>query len=178
MQIDKFAPRYDFREHNSTDVHAPAERVYGAVRALDLRYSSFVRALFRLRGMPEECLTLNGLLKSGFTVLAEVPNKELLLGLVGRFWTISGGVVRLNAEGFYTFGREGYAKAAWNFSLEPRGENVTRLATETRVFCTDDASRRMFRLYWLFIRPFSGSVRREALRAVKRAAEQAQRSEL
>ena len=45
------------------------------------------------------------------------------------------------------------------------------VATETRVRCTDAASLRSFRRYWRVIRPFSGLVRREALRAIRRTAE-------
>jgi hypothetical protein len=45
------------------------------------------------------------------------------------------------------------------------------LATETRVLCLDDSSRRKFKLYWTLIAPFSGLIRNEALRVVKRAAE-------
>lgn len=171
MQIDLFAPHYDVAERHQTLIRAPTERVYQAVRSLDLSRSRLVRSLFRLRGMSDECLTLDGLLKMGFVLLDEVPNRELVLGLVGRFWLPSGEIQIVEAKDFRSFERSGYAKAVWNFSVEPQGAGVTRLATETRVFCLDEQSRRKFRLYWLFIMPFSGIIRREALRAVKRAAE-------
>jgi len=173
MQIDVFAPRYDVAERYQIVVHAPPKRVCDAVRSLDLSRSPVARALLRLRGMPEKCLTLDGLLRTGFIILAEVPDKELVLGLVGRFWSLAGDLQSLDAVGFRSFDRSGYAKATWSFSLEPQEENLTRLITETRVVCLDSASRRMFRFYWLLIKPFSGLIRREALRAVKRAAEQA-----
>jgi hypothetical protein len=35
----------------------------------------------------------------------------------------------------------------------------------------DDESRRRFRLYWLFIGPFSGLIRRKILRSIKHEAE-------
>lgn len=171
MQIDVFAPRYDVVERHHTVVHAPTERVYAAVRSLDLSRSPVARTLFR-RGMPEKCLTLDGLLRKGFIILAEVPDKELVIGLVGRFWSLTGELQSLDVEGFRSFDRRGYAKTTWNFSLEQQGENVTRLATETRVLCLDSASQRMFRFYWLLIRPFSGIIRKEPLRAIKQAAEQ------
>ena len=172
MEIDRFAPRYDVAEQYHTDIRAPAERVYAAVRSLELGRSPIIRALFSLRGMPEKCLTLDGLLKSGFIFLAEVPDRELVLGLVGRFWKPSGELQVLDAEGFRAFDRSGYAKAVWNFSLEPLRPRLTRLTTETRVICLDPASRRAFRLYWLFVRPFSGLVRREVLRIVKKSVEE------
>lgn len=70
------------------------------------------------------------------------------------------------AADFATFDRPGYAKMAINWRLEG-----TTLSTETRVFLTDEASRRAFRRYWLLIRPFSGSIRRVSLRAIKRRAQ-------
>jgi hypothetical protein len=71
------------------------------------------------------------------------------------------------------FATPGYAKAAWNFLLSPQADGGTRLVTETRVYCLDNASRRLFRRYWFFIKPFSGWIRKEALRAIKRKAENA-----
>ncbi len=121
--------------------------------------------------MPEECLRLDGLLKTGFILLADAPDKELVLGLVGRFWSLSGEVQHLDKDEFRRFNKRGYAKATWNFSLEPLGANATRLTTETRVCCLDEASRRRFRLYWLFISPFSAWVRKKALRIIKSESE-------
>lgn len=132
--------------------------------------------LFRLRGIPTglsvpSCFTLDDFLKMHFILLGERPNEELLLGLVGRFWTPSGELRRLNKEGFQIFNEPGFAKAAWNFSLSDRSDGAVLLETETRVLCLDDASRRRFRLYWLFIGKFSSLIRREILQAVKRNAE-------
>ncbi len=64
---------------------------------------------------------------------------------------------------------EGYAKAVWDFRLTPEAGG-TRLSTETRINCTDAASRRRFRLYWRIVGPFSGLIRIALLRAVARAA--------
>jgi len=44
------------------------------------------------------------------------------------------------------------------------------VATETRIRCTDDASRRAFLRYWRVIRPFSGLIRMEMLRSIRCAA--------
>ena len=62
------------------------------------------------------------------------------------------------------------AVAAWNFTVLPTDEG-SLLATETRVRCTDDAARRSFARYWRVVRPFSGLIRTEALRAIRRTAE-------
>jgi hypothetical protein len=138
--------------------------------------------LFWLRGLPALLspnsepegtpdLTLEGLLQSGFILLAENPPHELVFGTVGQFWTPTGesdDVPDVDAAGFQDFDQPGYAKAAANFSLVQQSDGVTRLATETRVRCPDEASRKKFRLYWTLIGPFSGLIRKEMLRLVKR----------
>jgi hypothetical protein len=35
------------------------------------------------------------------------------------------------------------------------------------MLCLDESSRRRFRRYWLFIRPFSGLIRMEMLRVIR-----------
>lgn len=181
MLIDEFLPEFHAVERHEISVAAPLERVYGAVRSLDLSQSRFVHWLFALRGLPlllagSRCQeaprwTLDSLLELGFILLGENPPREMLLGVVGKFWTLAGGLERLDAEGFRRFDRPGFAKAAWNFSLAEKSPGETRLNTETRVLCLDAAARRRFRAYWLVVRPFSGWTRREALRSIKCAAE-------
>jgi hypothetical protein len=176
MLIDDFLPSYDVRERHRIKIHAPVEKVYDAVRRLDISQTRLSMLLFRLRGIPAgsfapSCFTLDDFLKMRFILLGEKPNEELLLGLVGRFWTASGELRRLDAEGFRGFDEPGYAKAVWNFSLAGRSDGSVLLETETRVYCLDQASRRRFRLYWLLVGPFSGLIRREVLQAIKRSAE-------
>ena len=179
--IDEFLPAYDVRSRHGTDVHASPKRTYEAVRELDMSGSLLIRTLFRLREVPARSLgrtapyaalglTLEGLLDAGFTLLGERAGEEIVLGVIGRFWRVAGDIQRVDPEAFRSFERPGYAKAVWNFRVVPRGD-VTRLLTETRVLCTDDASRRKFRLYWTVIGPFSGLIRWEILRSVKKRAE-------
>jgi hypothetical protein len=176
--IDELLPLYDFVERHWIGVRAPAHEVYDAVRRLDLGASPPARLLLRLRGFRLRArrdaparLTLDGFLEAGFILLGERPPVEIALGVVGTFWSPSGGVLRMDAERFRTFARPGYAKAVWNFSLHPASGGTTHLRTETRVRCLDEVSRRRFRLYWLFVQPFSGLLRREALRLSKLRAE-------
>ncbi len=172
MLIDEYLPLYDVNEQHRITIHAPAERVYGAIRALDISEARLTRLLFRLRGLPcPPRLTLDDFLKMRFILLGECPGEELLLGLVGKFWTPAGKLRRLEPEEFTDFNERGYAKAAWNFSLTQQANGVVSLATETRVLCTDSASRRRFRLYWTLIGAFSGLVRHEILQSIKRNAE-------
>ena len=176
MLIDDFLPSYDVRKRYHTIVRAPVDKVYAAVHRLDLSQARLSMFLLWLRGIPTgisapSCFTLDDFLKMRFILLGEKPNEELLLGLVGRFWTLSGELRRLDAEGFRKFNEPGFAKATWNFSLTERADSSVLLETETRVYCTDDTSRRRFRLYWLLVGPFSGLIRREVLQAVRQNAE-------
>lgn len=172
MLIDDFLPGYDVRERHRTRVHASLDEVYAAVRHLDISQAKLTQWLFRLRGIPvSSSFTLEDFLKMRFILLGTKPNEELLLGLVGRFWTPTGKLRRLDVEGYRSFNEQGYAKAAWNFTLSQQPDNSIQLETETRVYCMDDRSRRQFRLYWMVIGAFSGLIRREVLQAVKQKAE-------
>ena len=170
MLIDDFLPEYDFVETHSIAINANAERVYAAANEVDFSESFIVRCLLRLRGMSTEGVNLKNLEYSKFKILGETLNKELLIGLAGRFWTSWGDMQKVDASNFREFEKPGYAKAVWNFSLDG-SSNETNLTTETRIRCLDDGSRRSFGFYWMLIRPFSGLIRMEMLRTIKRKAE-------
>lgn len=172
MLIDDFMSDWDFTETHDIKIRATAESVFRALYEVDFCESATVRWLFRLRGLPTENMTLRELRKLQFQTLGESANQEFLLGLAGRFWTLTGNMQNINSNNFREFNKKGYAKAAWNFSLdEATGE--THLITETRIKCTDSESRRSFGFYWTFVQPFSGLVRKEMLRLIKKKAEDA-----
>ena len=170
MLIDEFLPSYDFSEKHNIMIHAKTERVFRVLNEIDLCESPIIRWLFRLRGLPAKNVTLRDLRKIRFETLGEVENKEILLGLAGRFWKIKGDLRKVDAGNFREFDEKGFAKAVWDFSLDELG-GETRLTTETRIQCLDAKSRKSFGFYWMFIRPFSGLIRREMLKSVKLRAE-------
>lgn len=170
MLIDDFLSDYDFVETHGISIHASSADIYRAANEVDFSDSFVIRWLFRLRGLSTSNVTLQSLKGSRFEVLGEILNREMVLGIVGRFWKIHGDLKKIDAESFKKFETPGFAKAAWNFSLSPDGDD-TRLTTETRIKCLDDASRSSFRFYWTFVRPFSGLIRMEMLRAIKNKAE-------
>ena len=172
MLIDHYLPEYEFSERHTVEIRAPPADIDAVLNDLDRSRSRSVRALFALRGMPASALTLRGMEGLGFRALVHRPGEELVLGVIGRFWTIRGGLVCFAPADFIIFSEPGYATACWNFSMTPRERGVTRLTTETRIHCTDDVSRRRFARYWRFIRPFSGWIRREALRSIRITVEQ------
>ena len=95
---------------------------------------------------------------AAFTVIAESPGEEFVLGIMGRFWTPTGGVVAATAERFRELPPSGLAQAVWNFRVRSRGVG-TELSTETRVRCGDEVTRRQFGRYWRIIRLGSGLIR-------------------
>ncbi len=140
--------------------------------------SSKVPALLAARGLavigqqlPEQPF-LQMLSHAGFVKVAEAPNEEIVIGLVGKFWRPVQNQVKLaDGAAFLRFDDPTCAKAAMNFYLAPTPNDGVRLTTETRVRGPDAASRRRFRLYWALIGPFSGLIRIEILRRIKQAAE-------
>lgn len=174
MLLDRWLPAFDVSERHRIDVDVPAARAWEAVRALDLSRDRLVRALFLARGFRRTgALTLDALRRRGFVLLDERPGEEIVLGLMGRFWTPGGGIVRLEPQAFAAFEEPGYAKAVWNFRVVHAGGGGSMVSTETRVRCTDARARRSFRRYWLVVGPFSALIRRRALALIRTEAERA-----
>jgi hypothetical protein len=179
MLIDEFLPIYDFDERHETTIHAPAEKVYAALNSFDFNESAIISWLFWLRGLTckenrkatAKALTLRDMTKFDFVLLGEKRDEEILFGLVGKFWSPKGDLQKVKPEEFSAFAKEGFAKAAWNFSLSEIGEAEIRLKTETRVQCLGKSCHESFRFYWRFVKPFSGWIRRETLRLIKQKAE-------
>jgi hypothetical protein len=178
--IDEFLPHYDVVEHHAVDVDAPVAEAYKAVKELDLARSPIVLALLFARGLPhlftgavkpKRQLRLDDIVESGFVVLGEEPDRELVLGIVGKFWQLSSGVHRIEPEEFVAFDAPGFAKAVWNFAVSARPGGGSRVETETRVACTNDDARGRFSRYWWLIGRFSALIRRVMLRNIKREAE-------
>lgn len=101
-----------------------------------------------------------------FTLIAEAPGEEFVLGIMGRFWTPTGGVVRASPDCFRHPPPPGLAQAVWNFRVEP-GVSGTELSTETRVRCTDAGTRQQFLRYWRVIRLGSALIRGSMLRHIR-----------
>ncbi|HKZ21337.1 MAG TPA: hypothetical protein VJQ57_14655 [Acidimicrobiia bacterium] len=178
MLIDRFAPVYDFDERHALLVRAGTVRAHESVSGVDLARSHVIRLLFRLRGLPGRGpLTIRDLTRLGFVILDEDSGAEIVLGLIGRFWRLSGGLRRVEGGDFATFSEPGYVKAVWNFRVEPAGPERSMVSTETRVIATDPAALRSFRRYWMLIRPFSGLIRRRALALIREEAESAARGD-
>ena len=187
MPLDEFLHEYDVNEVHSTRVAAPPERVLAAVRELTAREVPLLVGLMALRTLPAAVMRRSPLRlrrdlrrpileqagRAGFVVIAERP-RELVLGVVGRFWTSDGGVERVSRDDFAAFDTPGFAKAVMNFHAR-EVDGGTLLTTETRIRATDEEARRSFRRYWRVVMPGSALIRRAWLRAIRRRAESDER---
>ena len=183
--LDCFLSQYEVREVHQTMVEAPADTTWAAVRALDLRRSPVVRAIFRGReilmgatpnGTPAPGSFLGEVEALGWRELAEGP-RLVVMGAVTRPWEADVVFRGLPPEAFATFEEPGYAKIVWNLMVRPAGERRSVFSTETRVATTDARSRRRFRRYWTVVSPGIRLIRAESLRMVRQEAEVVARRE-
>ncbi len=126
-------------------------------------------------GPAETRRILDLFLRSGFLLLAEDTDRELVVGAVAQYWKLVSGRLppRIgNPREFLAFDLPDFAKVACNFVVEDEGGDWSRVSTETRIFATDDSARRKFAVYWRLIYPGSATIRRMWLDAIKRRAEQ------
>jgi hypothetical protein len=179
-RLDAFLPEWHFHEVHDRTMAATPARVMQAIRGVTAREIRFFRLLIALRGFgrkrdPDgdaaQRPILEGALKRGFLKLAEDGDRELVLGTVGRFWSM--GEARASVAGpeeFLAFDRPGYAKAAINFLLREAGDGQTSVSTETRILGLDAAAKRKFGAYWSVIHPGSALIRRSWLAAIEARA--------
>ena len=180
--LDDIPPNFDVHEVHETLVPAAADVVYAAVKQVTAREVRLLTPLEILRGLPRLLIGRRPLrphpsapllhtFTAGVVLLGERAGTEIVAGAVGRFWRIVGNepVLIRTREEFLTFAERGYAKAAIAFAVSPQPDG-SRVMTETRVAGTSLDATRLFRRYWLVIRPASGAIRRSWLAAIRRRA--------
>ena len=174
--IDEWLPQYQVSASYSVLVRASDEKTFAALKHANFSDLPIVRGLMRLRGYRigggrvSEPGTHNSV-RGSFLELAQIPPREVVLGIAGRFWRPDGGIVRgLTPAEFADFHHEGYARAVWNFLLAP-ADGGTQVTTETRVQTFGRSATLKFRAYWILVSPFSAVIRNSVLREVRRIAE-------
>jgi hypothetical protein len=189
VPLDEFLPDYDVNEVHAARVPAAPGDALAAIRAVTAREVPLLVALMAIRRLPAAVLRRRGgplgraldeplldqFVRGGFVVLADRPD-ELVLGAVGRFWTMDGGVRRLAASDFRGFDEPDFAKAVVNFHVRAT-DGGSLVTTETRVLGTSETAKRRFRRYWRIVMPGSAAIRRAWLRAIGKRAERGGRGE-
>ena len=91
MLLDRILPEFDFGNRHAIIVAAPVARVAEALETSPplSESSAVIRLLLRLRGLTPSSGPRSlraSMTERGFTVLAERPGEEFVLGIAGRFW--------------------------------------------------------------------------------------------
>lgn len=178
--LDQFMPECEIRSCHKINVAAPAEVTFSAAADTDFESSSLIRGVFKgrewiLRSKPDGRIRRRGLLvqtKSlGWGVLAERPNREIVMGCVTKPWEPNPIFRALPANEFAAFDEPGYVKIAWTLRADPSESGESTFRTETRAIATDPIARARFRRYWSLLSPGIIIIRTLMLLALKREAE-------
>ena len=174
LELDDIIPSPHFRERHERLIAAPAGAVWDALWQLRLEDLALSRALMRVRtfGGRLPMATEPFLERGPVPVLDSQAGRAVVAGGVLQPWKLRGGQrpPALDAAELRAFAEPGWVKTGYDFVVEDRGAG-THAATETRVQATDARTRVRFAINWAVVRPGSGLIRRDILRAVARAVE-------
>jgi hypothetical protein len=157
--LDRFLANPEVDEYHQITVGAPAAITLAAAKQTDLQGGPIASAIFWLRAVPAllrgEPFRPQGsrgivaeTLGLGWGVLAEVPDREIVIGAYTQPWHEQVTFHPLPPEEFAGFNQPRYVKIAWTLGVEPLGPNQSLLVTRTRAVATDPESRKRFRRYW------------------------------
>lgn len=183
--LDRFMPACDIVERHRIRVAAPPAVTLAAAREQDLLELPPVRAIFKareiaMRATPDHRPQPRGLLavtlSLGWGVLAEVEDREIVVGTVTKPWEPNVIFRPLPPAEFAAFAEPEFVKIVWTLRADPADGNASIFRTETRAIATDPTARVRFRRYWAFASPGIGMIRRLSLRPLRREAERRART--
>ena len=177
--LDRFIPIYDVVERHNICVSAPAQVTFSAACEQDVFHLPLVRAIFRAREIvmraPPAPEQPHGVLAAtralGWSVLAEVPGREIVMGAVTKPWEADVTFHALPPGDFAAFAQPGFVKIVWTIRADPVDSATSIFRTETRAVATDPSARERFRRYWSWASPGIALIRRLLLLPLKRDAE-------
>jgi hypothetical protein len=180
--LESIMPAYDVQEVHSTFVDASAANTYAAILAVTPGETALARPFMWIRTLPAR-MTGEGRMDDAVwrrpflsvpttAILASVPEREIVVGLIGEFWKLRRGrrVAVQGREQFMAFNEPGFAVSTLSFHIDPQDRGV-RVTTITRVRTTGPEARRAFSRYWRVVGTGSAVLRRTWLLAVKARAE-------
>ena len=185
--LDRFMPVYEVRGRHQIHVAAPAADTLAAAREMDLLQSPVVRAIVKTRerllgAAPDTRPRPRGLLADvqalGWGVLAEIPDREIVVGAATQPWKANVVFRALAPGAFAAFDEPGFVKIVWTLRADPIRANASLFSTETRVVSTDGDARAKFRRYWSVFSPGMILIRWLSLGPVKAEAERRARGRL
>ena len=169
--LDEILPDFDVAAKYTIRIQASPERIFSILQQ-GIPTGGLTRFLMLLRRIPR-IGSKRASNNYSFYKLKQLQGREIVIGIVGQFWKPVATTVTINSlDEFLTFERPGFCKAAVNLQIVSQKEGVSLLSTETRVLSYGYAKDK-FKSYWQVIKPFSGIIRREILRKIKKQAEAA-----
>ena len=113
----------------------------------------------------------------GWGTLAELPERQVVMGAVTKPWEPNPVFRPLPPDQFAAFAEPDYVKIAWTVAVTPTPDGGSLFRTETRAVAIGAAARRKFRAYWALLSPGIILIRSVMVRALKAAAERLWRIE-
>jgi hypothetical protein len=178
--LDRFMPTYEVAERHHITIAAPADLTFVAACESDVMQSPIIRTIFKTRELvlgaqPDTSARPRGVVaftKSiGWSVLAQVPGRELVMGAVTQPWNANVVFHPLTPDEFVHFNKPDYVKIAWTLRVDPAKPNESIFRHETRVVTTDRVARARFRTYWALFSPGIKLIRWLLLPQVRTEAE-------
>jgi hypothetical protein len=177
--LDRFMPEYEIVERHQVNVDAPAALTLRAAKAQQLARVPVIRAIFGARQAVLRGTTLQDLppglmdqvLRLGWGILAEEPDREVVVGAVTQPWRANVVFTALPPDLYAGWREPEYVKIVWSLRVDPVDARRCVFRTETRAVATDAAARERFRRYWAFVSPGVWLIRRLSLSPLKEAAE-------
>ena len=160
--LNQFMPDYDVSMRYEAPVATSATRTFDAISRTNLAKSPLVRALFDVRALllgalpardSDDLKLLAQLRHLGWSVLAEVPGREIVFGTVTRPWEANVTFRPLPPDEFASFSEPEFVKIVVTLRSDPIDIHSSRFYTETRVSTTDAQARAKFRFYWAWFSP-------------------------
>ena len=183
--LDEVLPDYSDNEVHETVIAASPEATWRAARAVTPSELPLSRVLTTIRFLPARLMRRDGpadrphtplldqFLARGFGAVVDEPPRWFVAAGIGQPWDLRGGRVetRDTPAELAAFDEPGFLLMAISLEIAPTADGGSRLRTETRVKATDAGAARAFAPYWLIVKPFSGLIRRDMLRGIRRRAE-------
>lgn len=178
--LDRFIPNPDLQSRYKTVVRAPAALVLETAQTFDVRTTPLVRAIFWLRARILGAKAaapdwshgfVQVMLRMGWGILAEEPNRWFVAGTVCRPWLADVVMTPIPPAEFAAYSQPDQVKIIWTLETESLGEAHSRFATETRAVGTDGQAQAKFRRYFHRFGAGMVMIRLLLLPAVRREAE-------
>lgn len=195
--ITDFIPVAHFKEIHSTHVPASAQQCWKALQNFELTDSKLTSMLFFFRGLRfpafsaskkyDWSLSWFGFFFSGFHPIVirppysfvlwlglTLPDKKIHYHQKKLYKTIHKFFLQKNIDQFrhrkIIWQIDQHVDIGWDFQIVPISKHACNLTTETRVFFRSKRFKQLFFPYWIIIRLFSGVIRLELLRIIRKNA--------